>query len=217
MADIAAAEPSSGRIELGPSDADAHTLFALFLFGRPGMRSRSRRSSYGCGLSPALTHSDQVAGGSTSTRADTCDGGAGEVRHRTVPDALQLHFVLGWPCGTRVNARKPWPRSRRASLSRAKRCHSASLGMCTPGSATKEARRLLREIEALSSDGPRLTDRVRDPLCRSRRSRSGLSLARNSVSDQERLVWLTPGFPGLDPPSPRPAFCGALQRVGAVS
>jgi tetratricopeptide (TPR) repeat protein len=218
--DLAAAEREFRRaIELSPSNVDAHMLYAalLCIAGRHG--EAISEAQYGLRLGPASPVAHQMAPWIYLHASQYGQAEAGAKRTiELFPDSLQPHFVLGWMA---------WRQGRtQEALAAFEKAHSLSreaMSLAFLGhiyarlGRTEQARRLLRELDQLFRDG--------------RASPISFVILYAGLGDLDAafrwleaacrvkadLVWVTAGFPGIDPLRSDPRFADLVHRMGILA
>jgi TolB-like protein len=215
--DLRAAEREFRRAtELSPSDADAHTLYALFLSGTARYAESIEEADYALRLGPAALVQNQAAAWVHLHAGQFPEAEAHAVRTISLfPDSLQPHFVLGWAL---------WRQGRsEEAVATFERCLALSreaLSLSFLGHAYArlgrmvEARRLLQETEALLAEG-RASPIAFVIL------HAGLGEVDAAFEWLEKVCrlrvdhnWLTVGFPGIDPLRPDPRFGTLVRQLG---
>jgi TolB-like protein/tetratricopeptide (TPR) repeat protein len=213
--DVAASEREFRRaLELSPSSADGHTLYALFLSGTGRHSESVPRAQYALKLGPTSLIQNQAA---AWVYLHACQYERAEAQARRTlelfPDSLQPQSVLGWAVWRQgrteeaVDAFEHGLAISREALSVAFLGHVyGRLGR------TDDARRLLREVEGLLADGhasPVALVILYAGLGDLDAAFHWLEQASHVRMD---LVWLTAGFPGIDPLRSDPRFRDLLRR-----
>jgi adenylate cyclase len=217
--DLAAAGREFCRaIELSPSDPDARSLYAMFLSGSTRYSESIAEAQYGLTLNPTGLFQNQAAAW-IYLHAGHYPQAEAQAR-RTIefyPDALQPTFVLGWAAWGQGRAGEAVAVFERAVAISREALSLAFLGhLYGRLGRSDEAGKLLQELERLFTQGcaspiafvvfyAGLGDvdaafRWLETVCRLK-------------SDQ---VWLTSGFPGIDPLRADPRFADLLRPLGAV-
>jgi TolB-like protein/Flp pilus assembly protein TadD len=218
--DLPAAEREFRRAtELNPSDADAHTMYALFLCGTSRYTQAVGEAQYALRLSRTSLIQNQAAAWIHLHAGDYAE--AETQARRTIdlfPDAIQPHFVLGWAAwrqGQRDDAVATFERAlaiSREGLSLSFLAHVyARLGR------TQDAGPLLEEIETLQADGRASPIAFVIAYAGLGDLPSAFSWLETACRTRIDLVWLTPGFPGIDPLRPDPRFRRLVGAMGTAS
>jgi TolB-like protein/tetratricopeptide (TPR) repeat protein len=217
--DLAAAEREFRRaIELSPSDADAHMLYAIFLCGAARHSESIAEAQYGLRLNPTSLFQNQAA---AWVYLHACQYVRAEAQARgtieSFPDSLQPRFVLGWAVWRQGRDEEAVAAFEKAlSLSR-EAMSLAFLGHIYARLGRREkARRLLREIEQLFTEGhasPIAFVIIHAGLGDLDAAFGWLETAYRIRGD---MVWLTTGFPGIDPLRSDPRFADLIHRMGIV-
>jgi TolB-like protein/Flp pilus assembly protein TadD len=206
-------------IELGPSDANAHTLYALFLCVAGRLSESIGEAEYALRLSPTSLIQNQAAAWVYLHATD--DAKAEAQARRTIelfPDSLQPQFVLGWAAW-----RQGKTRDALAAFEKSVALSREALSLAFLGHVygqldrAAKARRLLREIDGLLRDGrasPIAFVIIYAGLGDLNKAFEWLETAWRTRVD---LLWLTPGFPGLDPLRRDQRCAALLSRMGAAS
>jgi TolB-like protein/Tfp pilus assembly protein PilF len=218
--DLAASERGFRRaLDLGPSDADAHTLYALFLSGTGRHAESVPRAEYALKLGPTSLIQNQAA---AWVYLHACRYERAEAQARRTlelfPESLQPQLVLGWAV---------WGQGRTAEavqafehgLSISREALSLSFLGHVYGrlGRAEEARRLVGEIEQLLAAGrasPVAFVITYAGLGDLDAAFHWLEIASRITID---LVWLTAGFPGIDPLRADPRFERLVHRGGIAS
>lgn len=205
-------------IEVSPSDTDAHLFYATLLYF-VGRHSESvTEVQYALKLSPASLLPNQYGAWMYSHMGR--HGRAETQARRTLelfPDSLQPHFVLGWAAWYQGRADEAVAVFEKAlGLSREALSLSYLGHVYARLGRTDDARRLLRELDELRTQGhaPPIafavihsglgeTDTAFDWLETAYRLRDGY------------LFWL-PGAPGLDPLRSDSRFAQFVDRMGIM-
>jgi TolB-like protein/Tfp pilus assembly protein PilF len=215
--DPSAAEREFRRaIELSPSNPDAHTFYALFL-SAAGPRSEAvKEARYGLNLNPASLFQNQAA---AWVHLHTSEYAKAEAQaRRTIeffPDAIQPHFVLGWAAWSQGRAEEAVAVFER-SLSLSHEALSLSfLGHVYARTGRgDQVGRLLRELDQLFTQGrasPIAFVVMHAGLGDTDVAFDWLETACRLKAD---TIWLTPGFPGIDPLRSDPRFADLSRRMG---
>ena len=217
--DVAASELEFQRaIELSPSNADAHTLYAIFLGTAARYSESIAEAQYGLRLNPASLAQNQAA---AWIYLYACQDVQAEAQaRRTIqlfPDALQPHFSLGWAVwrqgrsGEAVATFEKALGLSREALSLSFLGHVyARLGL------RNEAECLLRDLDQLFTQGrasPIAFVVIYAGLGDSDAAFGWLETACRLKAD---MVWLNGGFPGIDPLRPDPRFAALMNSIGVV-
>jgi tetratricopeptide (TPR) repeat protein len=218
--DLVASEREFRRaVELSPSNAASHTLYALFLSGTGRHAEAIAMAQYAMRLGPMSLIQHQAAAW-VSLHACQYERAEAQAR-RTLelfPDSLQPLFVLGWAVWRQGRADEAVAVFERGlALSRDGLALSFLAHVYGRIGRTEDARRLLDEIEKLLADGhasPMTLVIVHAGLGDLDKAFYWLETAAR-VRD---TVWLTSGFPGIDPLRADPRFADFVRRNGiAVS
>jgi TolB-like protein/Flp pilus assembly protein TadD len=203
-------------LALSPSNPDGHTLYALLLSGTGRCAESIVEAEYALRLGPTSLIQNQAL---AWVYLHACQYERAEAQaRRTIDlfaDALQPHFVLGWAlwrqgrAGESVAVFERCVRLSREALSLSFLAHA--YGRLD---RRDEARDLVAEIERLASEGhasPIAFVVAFAGLGDLDAAFGWLDTARRIRSD---LLWLTAGFPGVDPLRPDPRFEDLLRRAG---
>lgn len=218
--DLAAAEREFRRaIELSPSNVDAHMFYAGLLCVAGRHSEALSEAQYGLRLGPASPAAHQMAPWIYLHASQYALAEAGAKRTiELFPNSLQPHFVLGWVA---------WRQGRtEEALAEFEKAHSLSreaMSLAFLGhiyarlGRTAEARRLLRELDQLFREGrasPIAFTILYAGLGDLDAAFRWLEAACRSRAD---LVWVTAGFPGLDPLRSDPRFAELVHPMGIVA
>jgi TolB-like protein/tetratricopeptide (TPR) repeat protein len=218
--DLAGAEQEFRRaIELSPSNVDAHMLYAGLLCVAGRHAEAISEAQCGLRLDPTSPAAHQMAPYIYLHASQYLQAEAGA--RRTIelfPDSLQPHFVLGWVA---------WRQGRtEEALAAFEKAHSLSreaMSLAFLGhiyarlGRTEEARRLLRELDQLFREGrasPIAFVILYAGLGDLDEAFRWLEAACRSRAD---MVWVTAGFPGIDPLRSDPRFADLVHRMGIVA
>jgi tetratricopeptide (TPR) repeat protein len=215
--DVAAAETEFRRaIELSPSDADAHTMFALFLCGAARYAESIAEAHYALRLSPTSLIQNQAAAWAHLHAGQYPEAEVQATRTlQLFPGSLQPLFVLGWALWRQGRSEEAV-----AAFEQALTLSREAWSLCFLGHVfarlgrREDARRLLREIEDLLADGrasPIALVIIYGGLDHLDEAFDWLEKACRMRID---LVFLTKGFPGLDPLRSDPRFDEILRGMG---
>ena len=202
-------------MELSPSDADARTLYALFLSGTGRHAEAMALAQYAMRLGPMSLIPHQAAAW-VYLHACQYERAEAQARHtlELFPESLQPQFVLGWAVWRQGRAEEAVAVFERGvALSRDALSLSFLAHVLGRTGRTEDAQRLLREIEALLADGhasPMTMVTVHAGL-------GDLDAAFHWLETAVRvrdLVWLTTGFPGIDPLRADPRFAELVRPGG---
>jgi tetratricopeptide (TPR) repeat protein len=218
--DLAAAEQGFRRaIELSPSNVDAHMLYAGLLCVAGRHAEAISEAQYGLRLDPASPAAHQMAPwiylhASQYTQAEA------EARWtiQLFPDSLQPHFVLGWVAWRQGRTKQALAEFEKAhSLSREAMSLAFLSHICARLGRTVKARRLLQELDQLFREGrasPIAFVILYAGLGDLDAAFRWLEAACRSRAD---LVWVTAGFPGIDPLRSDPRFADLVHRMGIAA
>ncbi len=214
--DLAASEREFRRaIELGPSNPDAHLVYALFL-GSVGRHSEaSAEIRYTLRLDPWLLPNTAAAWLYLFARQH--ENAEAQAR-RTIelfPGSLHAHFVLGW-----VSWRQHRTAEAVAAFEKALGLSREALSLAFLGHVygslgrTDEAKGLLGELDQLFTQGrasPIAFVAIYAGLGDADAAFHWLETAYRLRDD--KLFWLA-GMPFFDPLRPDPRYAGLVQRMG---
>jgi TolB-like protein/tetratricopeptide (TPR) repeat protein len=215
--DLPAAEREFRRaIELSPSDPDAHTFYAMFLSGAARHSESVAEAWYGLNLNPTSLFQNQAAAW-VDLHAGRYPQAEAQAR-RTIglfPDALQPHFVLGWAAwrlGSEEEAVAVFERA--VGLSREALSLSFLGHVYARLGRRDEAEGFLRELDQLYTQGrasPIAFVVIHAGLGDADAAFGWLETVYRFRGD---MVWLTMGFPGIDPLRRDPRFADLARRMG---
>jgi TolB-like protein/Tfp pilus assembly protein PilF len=215
--DLAASESEFRRaLELSPSNADGHTLYALFLSGTGRHAEAVPRAQYALRLGPASLIQNQAA---AWVYLHACHYERAEAQARRTlelfPDSLQPLFVLGWAVWRQGRAEEAVEAFEHALATSREALALSFLGHVHGRMGrTEDARRLLQELERLLADGrasPIAFVTLYAGLGDFDAAFHWLETACRIKTD---VLWLTAGFPGIDPLRADPRFGDLVRRNG---
>jgi TolB-like protein/Tfp pilus assembly protein PilF len=217
--DLAAAEREFRRaVELSPSDPDARSLYAIFLSGAARYSESIVEAQYGAKLNPTSLFQNQAA---AWIYLHACQYASAEAQARrtleSFPDALQPHYVLGWALWRQGGAEEAVAVFERA-LGLSREASSLSFLGHVYGRLGRadEAKRLLRELDLFFTQGrasPIAFVVIYAGLGDADAAFGWLETAYRLRSD---MIWLTLGFPGIDPLRSDPRFADLVRRMRIV-
>jgi TolB-like protein/Tfp pilus assembly protein PilF len=214
--DLPAADREFRRaIELSPSDPDTRSLYAIFLSGSDRYSESIAEAQYGLKLNPTSLLQSQAAAWLFLHAGRFAEAEA--LARRTVgsfPDALQPHFVLGWAVWRQGSAEAAVAVFERAlQISREALSLSFLAHVYGRLGSSDKAKRLLQELDQLFTQG--------------RASPIAFVVANAGIGDADAafswletlcrlksdMVWLTKGFPGIDPLRSDPRYADLVCCV----
>jgi TolB-like protein/Flp pilus assembly protein TadD len=215
--DLPAAERELRRaIELSPSDPDAHSFYALFLSGAGRHSESVVEARYGLNLNPASLFQNQAAAW-VHLHAGEHEEAEAQAR-RTMdffPDALQPHLVLGWAVWSQGRAGEAVAVFERTLTLSHEALSLSFLGHVYARTGRgDEAGRLLRELDQLSTQGrasPIAYVVIHAGLGDDGAAFEWLETVYRLRAD---TIWLSTGFPGIDPLRADPRFADLSRRMG---
>ncbi|MGJ5814811.1 winged helix-turn-helix domain-containing tetratricopeptide repeat protein [Paludibaculum fermentans] len=215
--DPATAEREFRRaIELSPSNVDAHLLYAAFLSGAARHAESIAEVQFALRIDPSSLFPHQMAGWVYLHACHYSEAAAQAKRTiESYPDALQPHFVLGWAAWRRGRTEEALAAFEKAlSLSR-EAMSLAFLGhIYARLDRGQETQRFLLELDQLLSQGrasPMAFVILYAGLGDLDAAFDWLEAACRNRAD---MVWLTSGFPGIDPLRADPRFPELAGRTG---
>jgi TolB-like protein/Tfp pilus assembly protein PilF len=217
--DMPAAEREFRRaIELSPSDPDAHTFYGLFLSGVARYSESVAKAQYGLNLNPAAPFQNQAAAwirlhAGAYVEAET-------QARRTIglfPQGLQAHFALGWAVWRQGRAEEAV-----AIFETALGLSREALSLSFLGHAyarlgrSDEARQLLRELDQLRTQGRASPIAFVVIYAGFGDTDAAFGWLETLYRLRGDMVWLTTGFPGIDPLRSDPRFGDLARSFGSA-
>lgn len=203
-------------IELSPSNVDARLLYAAFLSGSARHAEAMTEVQYALRIDPTSLFPHQMAGWVYLHACRYAEAAAQASQTiESYPDALQPHFVLGWASWRQGRTEEAIATFEKALGLSHEAMSFAFLGhIYARLGRAEEARRFLLELDQLLSQGrasPMAFVILYAGLGDLDAAFGWLEAACRNRAD---MVWLTSGFPGIDPLRADPRFAELLGRAG---
>ena len=215
--DLPAAEREFRRaIELSPSDPDGHTFYGLFLSGAARHSESVAEAQYGLNLNPAAPFQNQAAAWIRLHAGEYVEAEAQARRTiRLFPEALQPHFVLGWALWRQGRAEEAVAVFETAlGLSREALSLSFLGHVYARLGRSDDAGRLLRELDQLRTQGRASPIAFVVIYAGFGDTDAAFGWLETVYRLRGDMVWLTTGFPGIDPLRSDPRFADLARSIG---